>query len=202
MPDDRSPIDELGELLNSCLGRISAHLDRFSASRRPEDLEPLIAHMDEEAKRVEALVTLLCRCVAKPRLSREDIEKLVRRTSDNVLSSLAAPVVVRTQSPEELPDLAVDVESLEAALRRAIVLGTDHAGPGGELTISTRGQPRAVVFELAANPGSSEGQPSVYDRCATLEKFVEELGGHCSASVDEQQVLHLSLAFTTEVEHA
>ena len=202
MGDDRSAIDELGELLNRCLGRIGTHLDQFSATRQPEDLEPLIARMDEEAKRVEALVSLLCKSVEQPRLSRADIDLLVREISDDVLSSLEAPLVIRTQTPNALPNLSVHLECLRAALRRAIVLGAAHAGPGGEVTISTRGRPKAVVFELAAIPGGSDRQPPVFDRSATLERFVEELGGHCSASVDEREVLHLNLAFTTEVEHA
>ena len=83
-----------------------------------------------------------------------------------------------------------------------MVLAAGHAGPGGELTITVRARPMAVVFELTAVPGSAPIQPPTYDRCRTLQEFIEKLGGHCSGEVDDKRVMHLLLELTAEFEHA
>ncbi len=202
MFDDQSPIDELSELLARSLSRISLHLQLISEGRMPEDLEPLISQLDEEAVRLDGLVASLGICLETPKLCRSEIDLLVRRISSELLSTLDAPVVIRTNIAENLPDLTVQVEPLEAALRRAMVLAAGHAGPGGELTITVRAQPKAVVFELASVAGSTPIQPPTYDRCKTLQEFIETLGGHCSGELDDKQIMRLVLELAAEVEHA
>ena len=61
---------------------------------------------------------------------------------------------------------------------------------------------RDVVFDLAAVPGSTPLETPTHDRCATLQEFIETLGGQCSGDVDDKQVMRLVLELTAEVEHA
>lgn len=198
----QSSIDEVSDLLNSCLSRIGTQLERFSEQQQAEGLEKLVERLDEETGRLETLLTCLGDFLDKPMLSSGELEQLVRRTADDVLSTVDSPVVLRTDTPEHLPDLRMDVAILQAALHRAMVLGTAHAAPGGELIVRTRSGPGSMVFELSAIPGSLPVSTSRIDRGATLEKFLEELGGRCSSTVDDQHVLHLVLEFDTALSQA
>lgn len=202
MADELSSLDELSELVRRCLTRINANLQRMSGSDEPEELEPLLIQLDEEALRMQGLMVCLGGLLETPRLSRSQIEALVRRASSEVLSALEAPVVLRTSTAETLPVLAVPEDTLLAALRRAMVLGASHAGPGGDLTVTTTARPKSVVFDVAAIPAAEHSSPSTRDRCATLEKFVADLGGCCTARVDDDGVMHLALELVADLEHA
>ena len=202
MPDDLSSLDELSELVRRCLTRINANLQSMSGSDRPEELEPLLIQLDDEAVRMQGLMVCLEGLLEPPKLSRSQIDGLVRRASSDVLSALAAPVVLRTDTAETLPVLAVAEDSLHAALHRAMVLGAAHAGPGGDLKVTTSALPKGVLFDVAAIPAAEHSPPSTHDRCATLEKFLVDLGGRCTARVDDDGVLHLALELAADLKHA
>lgn len=203
MPDDLSSLDELSELVRRCLTRINANLQSMSGSDRPEELEPLLIQLNDEAVRMQGLRVCLEGLLEPPKLSRSQIDGLVRRASSDVLSALAAPVVLRTDTAETLPVLDVAEDSLHAALHRAMVLGAAHAGgPGGDLKVTTSALPKGVLFDVAAIPAAEHSPPSTHDRCATLEKFLVDLGGRCTARVDDDGVLHLALELAADLKHA
>ena len=56
MSDDLSSLDELSELVRRCLTRINANLQSMSGSDRPEELEPLLIQLDDEAVRMQGLM--------------------------------------------------------------------------------------------------------------------------------------------------
>lgn len=202
MPEDGSSIDALSELLNRCLSRINSSLQRISGSGNPDDLEPLFNQLDQESARIQGLLVSLGKHLEIPRLSRPEIHRLVVRASDDVLSAFEAPVLLRTHTAPALPALAVPEGILYAALCRAMVLGASHAGPGGEMIVNTAARPNAVVFDVAAAPGGAHAPRLSRERCATLERFLEDIGGGCRTQVDDNGILHLSLELTAHVEHA
>ena len=202
MPDDIPSLDELSELLRRCLTRINANLQQMSGSEQPEELEPLLVQLDEESVRMQGLMACLGGLLEAPRLTRTQIDGLVQRASRDVLSALDTPVVLRTSTAEALPALAIPEDTLLAALRRAMVLGTYHAGRGGDLGVTTTARPNTVVFEVAAVPGAGHTPASNHERCATLERFLADLGGCCTARVDDDGVMHLALEFVADLEHA
>ncbi len=202
MSDDLSSLDELSELVRRCLTRINANLQSMSGSDRPEELEPLLIQLDDEAVRMQGLMVCLEGLLEPPKLSRSQIDGMVRRASSDVLSALEAPVVLRTDTAETLPVLAVPEDSLLAALRRAMVLGAAHAGPGGDLKVITTARPKGVLFDVAAISAAEHSPASTHARCATLEKFLAELGGCCTTRVDDDGVMHLALELVADLKHA
>jgi hypothetical protein len=77
------------------------------------------------------------------------------------------------------------------------MLGTRHAGPGGEVRIATRREADHVVFELETQ--GRERDRHLRERAATLREFVAGFDGRCHVEADERGTLLIALELPAEL---
>ncbi len=66
-------------------------------------------------------------------------------------------------------------------MQRALVLALSGIEVGGEISVTTRMDGEAVLFEIESR---QVDEPRLDDRAATLSEFVETLGGRCQIDSD------------------
>ncbi|MBK8099226.1 MAG: hypothetical protein IPK26_19120 [Planctomycetes bacterium] len=189
---ERDPdLEELTTLLGQCLGRIDEQAYRLQRSGDDgEEADDAGDVLEQEAARLQELVSSMLAATDPREIDQADLDRTVERAVQGCLRELGFPLVVRLQLAGSLPPVACKPGQLAYAVQRALLLGTSHAGSGGEIAIATRAGGEDVVFELAAI--GNGGDRHLAERVTTLQEFVQDLSGRCRTHASGHQ---LSIVF-------
>lgn len=186
-------LDRISALLGQCLGRIDAHAYRAQELDEPESAFLTAEEIDHETAELQELVgSLLDNVVAA---DDADLNHIVDQAVRSCIAAIEMPIVVRQRLCPDLPRVACSPGPLTFAVQRALGIGIGHLEPGGELTLVTRRECDAIVFEMESRGDVGDG--NLRERTATLCEFVTGLHGSCRAEADEQGTLLLALELPT-----
>lgn len=187
MAREDSELEHLSTMLRQCLSRIDAEAYRLQ-DPDGERLDCAGADLLEEA--TEELHGLVDSLLSADPAAETDVNEVVSEVASARLQRLAVPVVQRLMLAKSPARAAVTRTDLGTAVDRALTLAVNWIQPGGQLTVSTRAEPGAVVIELESLGCNLED--SVSERAETLRDFVREFGGSCTVH-SEQNDLFLVL---------
>lgn len=184
---NRDPdLEELTTLLGQCLGRIDEQAYRLQRRGDDDGDDDAGDVLEQEASRLQEIVSSLLAAAAPDAIEQADLDHTVVRAVEGCLRELGFPLVVRQQLAGGLPPVACTPGQLAYAVQRALLLGTSHAGSGGEIAITTRAVGDEVVFELEAL--GTGGDRHLAERATTLQQFVQDLNGRCSTRVTDSRL--------------
>ncbi len=126
-----------------------------------------------------------------------DLNELTREVLSDTMAATRHPLVVTTVWGSSLPKIDIGSRLLRAAIARLLELASNHAGPGGELSLRTIRQHDGAELIIAVRPADpdagEQASAAVEWRCRSIEHFIKELGGQFSVERADQGALRLRL---------
>lgn len=198
MARDDSDLEQLSTRLQQCLGRIEEEAFRLQAS----DEEPFdfgeVDRLEQATETLHDLVGSLLDAEDGP-CDEADVNAVVSEVASARLQHVQVPLVQRLLLATGDTRVAVSRAALTTAVSRALTMALGELLAGGQLTLSTRREPGAVVVEIEAL-GCRTGA-GLAERAETLREFVRQLGGACTVQSDQDDlflVLELPRVIATE----
>ena len=175
MARDDDELERISTMLRQCLGRIDEEAFRLQDSDGDEGDFGTADRIEGATEELQGLVESLL-AVEDP--DEADVNKVVAERAAARLQKVSVPVIQRLRLADGDPVAAVSRATLANAVDRALAMAVTSIEPGGQLTLCTRGEDRAVVVELEVlGAGAQEG---VSERAETLRDFVAGFGGTCA----------------------
>lgn len=204
MADNRHDQDER---LEDTLARIASTARTIAAGRDALDPDALSQELVEETARVHDELFELMRDLAAPEPqaaspapvaaapSPATMNDVTAEVTSEVLSSLDFPLRVSATYGDDRMLPGTSLDPLRAAIRRALLIGANHAGNGGALTLATCCEAGALL-EVTATSGertASDEEPTVDFRCCSVKEFIREHGGRLDVKTHSDGNLRLIL---------
>lgn len=194
MEDGSGPYERLDHLIASCLGRIDSEADRVCQGAEAADPDAVMAALDRETERLSTLIDLeTARTGSEP--PGLDLNAVIRRCSEDLLTQIGLPVVLVTRLEPDLPRLSLDRRRVVPLVERVLALGIAMAGRAGEMRVTTRCEDGSLLLELKTLPGLDGPAREIACNEIGLVETVRGLGGRLDLGLDEHHCLHLALEF-------
>ena len=168
--------------LRESLKNIDAAADLISVGVELSNPDRLEADLDRECGLLrDSLASLMSDPTAMPNQDGDptlDFGQLAREAATEALASANVPVQLHVtgQGLVQLPGVAP--AAARAAVGRMLRIAVEHAGAGGEVTVTPSFEAGcAVLLVEARNDANTAGGLPPELRCRSLEDFVAELGG-------------------------
>jgi len=161
----RTPLTSLRMAIHLCLEQIAGPVTEKQAD--------LLYAARDDCERLQSIVDELLD-LAKIQGGRVELNR--RPTAPAILADMAVDahraaaderqIVLQTEVPPGLPEIAVDRERLQVALSNLVGNALRHTPPGGAVTLRASSTDEAIRFEVAdTGPGiAKEYQASIFDR--------------------------------------
>lgn len=197
MAHDDLELQKLTAMLQQCLGRIDEEAFRLQDADTAGFDFGEAERIDDATCELQGLVESLL--VVDADNGPADVNEIVARVARDCLHRLDVPIVQRLQLCRGATRVDAAGSLVSVAVQRAVELATASLGPGGELDLSTRLEQGAVLVEIESRGSDDIG--NVAERSATLQAFVEDFGGGCTARAEKRDlflVLELPQVMATD----
>lgn len=197
MAHDDPELEKLTSMLQQCLGRIDEEAYRLQDTAGDTVDFGELDRLDDVTSDLQQLIETML--VADADCAQTNVNEIVTRVAEACLQDVEVPIVQRQDLSPEATDVAVPRSLVLVAVQRAMALATSSLGPGDELSLTTRVEQDAVVFEIESL--GNEVDASLTERSETLREFVAGFGGGCTVRAERENlfvVLELPQVMATD----
>lgn len=199
-------LDALQDALKRSLGDLEQSIGSIHDGSFQQDPQRLLDSLGPKNEALDELLSQLTSTLEElTEVSPVEINQLVRRALPDLLARVGYPLIVSSRLDSSMPAVEAPVQPLHAAIERVLDVAGSHAGPGGQISVRTSSGEETAELYLDAEPHERDPQreltgESLRMRCASVDQFIQDLGGGFQAEVEESGRLHILVQLSTRVE--